>query len=1015
MSPAKLHSVSSFLERHLGPRPDEVLEMLKRTEVSSLEELIQQAVPDSIRLSEPMSFREKPLEEPLSENELLDEMTVLSERNHLWKNFIGLGYYGTITPSVLKRNIFENPGWYTPYTPYQAEAAQGKLETLFHFQTMIAELCSMDIANSSLLDEATAAAEAMSMFYRTRHDNSLSDSSSQKDMDRLVFFVSESCFPQTIDVLCARSEPLGITLEIGDVRSLLADQKLSKQCFGMLLQYPDAFGSVKDMRDLIWQAKKQGIPTAMAADLMALTLIEPPGSLGADVAVGTTQRFGLPMAMGGPHAAYFAAKKKYSRSIPGRIVGLSVDRLGNQNIYRLSLQTREQHIRRERATSNICTSQVLPAIMAVMYAAYHGPNGLKKIALQIHTLTQVLDRGLQKLGYQQRNRYYFDTLCILPPKGINLDSFQEAVIQVAREEKTNLCRFADRAIGISLDETTRQEDVDHLLLLFAKVQKRIPFKNKTLQTNSKPQLPTELQRTIPYLSQEIFNHFHSETAMMRLLRRLEEKDLSLNRAMIPLGSCTMKLNSATSMEPLSQIKFARLHPFTPSEQTKGFSEIFSRLEKYLADITGMDSVSLQPNSGAQGEFAGLMAIRSYYRSNGQKQRDIALVPSSAHGTNPASAVMAGMKVIMVECNSMGSIDLDDLKQKASEWSQRLACLMITYPSTHGVFEEDIQEISNIIHQKGGQVYLDGANMNAQIGITNPKKIGADLCHLNLHKTFGVPHGGGGPGAGPICVAKHLAKFLPSHIFPSHILTESSLETRKQERVPAVSAAPWGNAGILLVAYSYIRMLGAEGLLRSSQYAILNANYMKKCFESNHKYSVLYGGRNGRVAHEMILDIRPFQKFGIEAEDISKRLIDYGFHPPTMSWPVSGTLMIEPTESEPKEEIERFCSALIQIRAEIQEVIDGDVPLTESLLKNAPHTAEELSSSKWTHPYSREEAAFPLAAMYGKSTYGKFWPPVSRVNNAFGDRNLICTCPPVETYQDAVLQDASREEDLVLAP
>ena len=963
--------------------------MLQTLGKASLDELTSEIVPRSIALKKALQ-----LQTPLSEYELEREIQEIAKKNKVFKSYIGLGYYDCITPAVIQRNLFENPGWYTQYTPYQSEISQGRLEALFHFQTMIVELTKMDIANASLLDEATAAAEAMNMLYRHPSQRTL-------EAQANVFFVSKRCFPQTIAVLKARAETLGIQVEVGDELEWIKEKEGKKKYYGLLLQYPDAQGAVRDYRSLISEAKSQGLSLAMACDLMALTFLEAPGALGADVAVGSSQRFGVPMGYGGPHAAYFAVRKSYQRSVPGRIVGLSVDRLGKQ-AYRLALQTREQHIRREKASSNICTAQALLAIMAAMYAIYHGPEGLKKIALRIYSLSQILKDGLEKLNskgdfFEQKNEHCFDTL-YLHLKNLSRKTLEKCAL----EKHINLGYDKEdvRGVRIALHESTRIEDVQELLELFAKAAnseqggKKETVQIKTLlpkeSQNVGPKellaltgkLPKEFVRKDSYLSQEVFHEYRSETAMMRYMRQLEGMDLALNQAMIPLGSCTMKLNPAVAMKPLSLPEFSGLHPFAPLEQAEGYLQIFKDLEASLGEITGLPKVSLQPNSGAQGEYAGLMLIRAYHRERGEESRKVVFIPVSAHGTNPASASMAGMEPVFIPCDSKGDINLKELKEKAKSLAKELACIMITYPSTYGVFEEKIQELCKIIHDCGALVYLDGANMNAQVGLCSPRSLGADICHLNLHKTFSIPHGGGGPGMGPICVREELGAYLPGHSMVENLGGDKA--------IAAVSAAPWGSASILVISYAYIRLLGAEGMRKLSQTAILNANYLKKRLEG--AYDILYSDSKGWVAHEMILDMRPFRKYGIEVEDVAKRLIDYAFHAPTMSWPIPGSLMIEPTESESKKELDRFCDAMLKIRDEIEEVKTKQANPDSNVLKRAPHPPQEIASSDWPHPYTRQKAAYPLSSSLERAF--KFWPPVARVDNAYGDRNLVCSCPPI---------------------
>ncbi|MFZ6664681.1 aminomethyl-transferring glycine dehydrogenase [Peijinzhouia sedimentorum] len=961
----KLSTTDLFERRHNSPDQEQREEMLAAIGVASLDQLIDETVPAGIRLKKAMN-----LPEPLSEYEFLNQLKKVAAKNKLFKNHIGLGYYGTITPGVIQRNILENPGWYTAYTPYQAEIAQGRLEALINYQTMVMELTGMEIANASLLDEGTAASEAMTMLAGLRKGN-------KKTSTR--FFVDERVFPQTIDVLTTRAIPVGIDLQIGKIEDLdLTDENL----FGVLLQYPDANGRIFDPSDFIAAAKEQNVFVAVAADLLSLTLITPPGEMGADVVVGTTQRFGIPMGYGGPHAAYFATLDAHKRSIPGRIIGVSIDSNGNKG-YRMALQTREQHIRREKATSNICTAQVLLAVMAGMYGVYHGAEGLKNIAAKINGLTRTLEEGLGKLGYSQSNDVYFDTL------RINLDVDQSLQLKsIAEAAEMNFRYYEAGGVSISLDETSTLADVKNILAVFAELkgEKYIGETEKNLIADEvEITFPEPLTRKSAYLQHPVFKLYHSEHEMLRYIKRLENKDLSLVHSMISLGSCTMKLNATTEMAPVTWPEFGNLHPFAPLDQTEGYQHIFNNLENWLAEITGFDAVSLQPNSGAQGEYAGLMVIRAFHLENGDDHRNIALIPSSAHGTNPASAVMAGMKVVIVKCDERGNIDVEDLRDKAEQYKDVLAALMVTYPSTHGVFEESIKEICDIIHQHGGQVYMDGANMNAQVGLTSPAMIGADVCHLNLHKTFCIPHGGGGPGMGPICVAKHLAPFLPGHAL---------VETGGDTAITAISAAPYGSASILLISYTYIALMGAEGLTNATKIAILNANYIKKRLEGS--YDVLYTGSKGRSAHEMIIDCRNFKRSGVEVEDIAKRLMDYGFHAPTVSFPVGGTMMIEPTESETKSELDRFCDAMVSIRKEIVEIAEGTEDKLDNVLKNAPHTAAVITANEWNHAYSREKAAFPLD--YTRSN--KFWPTVGRVDSAYGDRNLVCSCIPIDEYAES---------------
>lgn len=953
-----IENTTNFVHRHNGSDATEIKKMLKAVNTDSLDSLMQETIPEKIRIKKKLNF-------PASGNEyqFLNDFKKLADQNKVFRSYIGMGYNNCVTPSVIKRNILENPGWYTAYTPYQAEIAQGRLEALINFQTMIIDLTGMEIANASLLDEATAAAEAMIMMYNVRKGNKLTACN---------FFISKNCHPQTIDVLKSRSNPLKINLIIGEHQSFKQDESF----FGALLQYPNTNGSIFDYSEFISKAHSCETLVAVAADLLSLTILKTPAEMGADIAVGTTQRFGVPMCYGGPHAAYFATKEIYKRSIPGRIIGISVDAQGNP-AYRMALQTREQHIRREKATSNICTSQVLLAVMAGMYALYHGPRRLKDIAGRIHGLCSLLNDGLNKLGYKQTNEFYFDTLKV----AVDNKSFLK---EIALEEKINFRYFDDGFAGISLDETTDIRDVHNILKVFAKaINKEKQFDFNKADKTTILDFPDYLLRKSNFLTNVVFNVHHSETEMLRYIKQLENKDLSLVHSMISLGSCTMKLNATSEMIPVTWAEFCDIHPFAPIEQTKGYFQLFADLEKWLCDITGFVAVSLQPNSGAQGEYAGLLVIQHYHKDNGQGHRDVVLIPSSAHGTNPASAVMAGLKVIIIKCDQNGNINLADLEEKAKLYKDKLSALMITYPSTHGVFEEDVVEICKIIHTHGGQVYMDGANMNAQVGLTNPAMIGADVCHLNLHKTFCIPHGGGGPGMGPICVASHLAPYLSGH---------AVVKTGGSKAMNAVSAAPWSSAGILPISYAYISMMGGEGLTLATKIAILNANYLK-CRLQNY-YDILYVGKNGRVAHEMIVDCRKFKlSTNIEVEDIAKRLMDYGFHAPTVSFPVPGTLMIEPTESESKAELDRFCEAMISIRKEIQEIEDGIANKENNVLKNAPHTASVVTADVWNHTYSREKAAYPAKWL----NQNKFWPTAGRIDNAYGDRNLICSCAPAHEY------------------
>lgn len=962
-----IDSADTFIARHIGPDSIELGYMLKKIGVVSIDQLIDETIPSSIRTRDPLD-----LPPPMSEYRYLEDVKRISRKNKVFKSYIGLGYYDCITPGVIQRNIFENPGWYTQYTPYQAEISQGRLEALINFQTMVMDLTKMGIANASLLDESTAAAEAMTMLFRIK-------SYGQPNGKANIFFVSDRCFPQTIDVLETRANPLGIKIRVGDHSSF----ELNDSVFGGILQYPNSDGEVCDYSEFIEKAHDCGSLVAFAADLLSLTLLKPPGELGADVVIGSTQRFGVPLGYGGPHAAYLATRDEFKRQIPGRMIGASIDRHGKTS-YRMALQTREQHIKREKATSNICTAQSLPAIMAGMYAVYHGPRGLKAIAERIHILARVLEFELKKLEFEQSNPFYFDTL------KINLghaSELQNKIRSMSSEARINFRYIDSKHIGISLDETTQLEDIERIAGIFANLRKKKVNSLDILKNidTSVVEFPDGLKRSSDYLTHPVFNKYLSETKMLRYIKILEGKDISLNTSMIPLGSCTMKLNATSEMAPLSWQEFSKIHPFLPLDQAEGYTEIFKALEKALSEITGFPGVSLQPNSGAQGEYAGLLVIRAYHIDNGQGHRDIVLVPSSAHGTNPASAALTGFEVIVVGCDEYGNINIEDLRAKASRYKDRLAALMITYPSTHGVFEEGIREICAIIHEHGGQVYMDGANMNAQVGLTNPAVIGADVCHLNLHKTFSIPHGGGGPGMGPICVARHLIPYLPGHAI---------IPIGGEKSITAVSSAPWGSGSILLVSYGYIKMLGSQGLKDATRYAILNANYIKSRLEGY--FNILYRGSKGRIAHEFIIDLRQYKRgFDIEVEDVAKRLMDYGFHAPTISWPVPGTMMIEPTESESKDELDRFCDALISIHEEIQEIGRGLADLNDNVLKNAPHTAEEALSTRWAHPYSREKAIYPLSFV----RENKFWPPVGRVNNPYGDKNLVCSCPPLISDSD----------------
>lgn len=954
---------TEFIHRHIGPNKDETKEMLQTIGVGSLDELIKKTVPSAIRMERPLK-----LAPSMNEKDYLDLIKEISLKNKVCKNYIGQGYYDTIVPSVILRNIFENPGWYTQYTPYQAEISQGRLESLLNFQTMVSDLTGLPLANASLLDEATAAAEAMTMFFNALNRD-------HENIVRHKFFVDHETFPQTKDVLLTRAIPVGIEIVFGDYKNV----QLDNTYFGALVQYPNDKGSVENYRDFIDKVHSVNAYVVMATDLLALTLLTPPGELGADVACGSSQRLGVPLGFGGPHAAFFSARDEFKRSIPGRIIGVSIDAQGNRAL-RMALQTREQHIKREKATSNICTAQALLANMAAMYAVFHGPDGLKNIAKRITILAKAIAEQLASEGYEVLHDHFFDTIVIRVKDA-------HAIRQKAEAAFINFRYYNNELIGFSIDETTTFTDVLDLLLVLDKEIEHSMAGFNIDEDAPLYHIPSSLTRASEFLSHPVFNSHHSETEMMRYIKQLENKDLSLNTSMISLGSCTMKLNAASEMIPLSWTHWSNIHPFAPSDQTLGYQLIINELEQYLCEITAFDACSLQPNSGAQGEYTGLLVIKAYHESRGDSKRKIMLIPISAHGTNPASAVMAGMKVVVVKALENGYIDVEDLKAKAARHTNQLAGIMITYPSTYGVYEETVKEITQIVHQHGGQVYMDGANMNAQVGLTAPGLIGADVCHLNLHKTFAIPHGGGGPGMGPICVKEHLAKFLPGHI--------SFTGIQPMKPAGAVSASPYGSASILLISYAYIRMLGAEGVKTATEYAILNANYMRARLEK--EYDILYTNDNGECAHEFIVDLRPFKKSAdIEAEDIAKRLIDYGFHAPTMSFPVPGTIMIEPTESEDQAELDRFCDALLSIREEIRAVEEGRADKKDNPLKNAPHTQHIICADKWNYSYPRELAAFPLP--YTRSN--KFWPAVARVNNTYGDRNLICTCEPLEAYADS---------------
>jgi glycine dehydrogenase len=947
-----------FVNRHIGPNAADTGKMLSTLGVSSLDQLVDETVPASIR-------RQSPLHLPpaVSEHELLRELAAIGAKNQIFRSFIGMGYHDCVTPPVLLRNVIENPGWYTAYTPYQAEIAQGRLEALLNYQQMVIDLTGLEIANASLLDEATAAAEAMTMLFGIANH----------DRER-AFLVSPGCHPQTLDVIRTRAEPLGIEVLVADHKTF--DWK--KRLFGAILQYPASDGAIHDYRAFCTKAHAEGALVVMAADLLALALLTPPGELGADVAIGNSQRFGVPLGYGGPHAAFFATKLEHARKMPGRIIGVSQDANGRTAL-RMALATREQHIRREKATSNICTAQVLLAVLASMYAVYHGPEGIRGIAECVHGHAAALARGLAKRGVKVTHAHFFDTLRVEgTPEQVR------AWIGAAESRRLNLRKIDERSLGIALDETTQPYDVMTLLTVFGGKEASLDEISDAFE--AEPAIPPYAKRTSKYLTHPVFSSHRSETEMLRYLKSLESKDLSLTHSMIALGSCTMKLNATAEMIPVTWPAFNRIHPFAPLEQTKGYQEIFQQLEKMLAEITGFAAMSLQPNAGSQGEYAGLLVIRRYHQSRGQGHRSVCLIPSSAHGTNPASAAMAGMKVVVTACDDHGNVDLADLEAKAREHAPDLAALMVTYPSTHGVFEEDIKRVCAIVHEHGGQVYMDGANMNAQVGLCRPGDIGADVCHLNLHKTFCIPHGGGGPGMGPIGVAPHLVKHLPTH---------PVIPVGGKEGIGAVSAAPWGSASILLISWAYIRMMGGDGLTKATKMAILNANYMARRLDPH--YPLVYVGKKGRVAHECILDMRQWKdSIGIQVEDVAKRLMDYGFHSPTISFPIGNTMMIEPTESEPLAELDRFCEALIAIREEIREIETGKAPKEGNLLKNAPHTAEVLLATEWTRPYSRERAAYPLPWIRA----GKFWPAVGRLNNVLGDRKLFCSCPPIEEYATA---------------
>ena len=966
---------NNFLSRHIGPDVDEVKTMLETMGLSSVDQLIDETIPEAIRLKESL----KP-EDGMSEYDYLNHIKNIAQKNKIYRSYIGMGYYNTIVPSVILRNVFENPGWYTSYTPYQAEISQGRLEALLNFQTMISDLTGLPLANASLLDEGTAAAEAMLMFFHAR-PRALAKAGANR------FLVSSEMFPQTLDVLKIRAASRDINLVICDEK----DFDFTEDTFGCMLQYPDQKGAVRDYSEIMAKAGEHNVPVAVATDLMSLALLTPPGEWGAQVVFGNSQRFGVPLGYGGPHAAFFATTNDYKRVIPGRIIGISKDVNGN-NAYRMALQTREQHIKRERATSNICTAQALLAIMSGFYGVYHGKEGVRKIAGKIHMLTAGLDKAVKKLGYQQLNEYFFDTLYVQLPGEIS----QEAIRETALKNGINFRYFDDgKHLGISIDETTSENDIALITAILAKAAGKETFELKfePFEGSNPEYIPENLRRTTSFMEHPVFNTYHSETDMMRYLKKLENKDIALNRSMIPLGSCTMKLNAATTMMPVSWPEFTDIHPFVPAEQAKGYHHIIEEMEKILCDVTGFSAISFQPNSGAAGEYTGLMVIREYQKSKGEGHRNVCLIPASAHGTNPASAVMAGMQVVVVKTDEHGNIDMDDLREKAEAHKDDLSAIMVTYPSTHGVFEEGIVDLIKIIHNNGGQVYMDGANMNAQVGLTSPGFIGADVCHLNLHKTFGIPHGGGGPGVGPIGVAEHLKEFLPSHLF---------VETGGKEGIPAVASAPFGSALVLLISYGYLKLLGGKGLTEVTKYAILNANYLLHQLKDH--YPILYTGKNGRVGHEMILDCNQFSKTaGITVVDIAKRMMDYGFHAPTVAFPVHGTLMVEPTESESLNELNYFIDAMRTIREEIKAVEEGNAEKKNNLVSNAPHTAEMVISDNFNFPYTREKAAYPLSWVRDN----KYFPPVGKIDDAYGDRNL-CACLPVSDYEGPVIDVKEKE-------
>ena len=955
---------SGFASRHIGPRESDLDQMLKTIGVRSLDHLIDETIPRAIRLTAAPK-----LSPPVSEHDFLDNLRAVARKNKILKSYLGQGYYGCITPSVIQRNVFENPGWYTQYTPYQPEISQGRLEALLNFQTMVIDMTAMEVANASLLDEGTAAAEAMTMMHGIVNKQTNGSPANK-------FFVSNACLAQTLAVIKTRASAIGIDVVVGDHRQA----KLDKTYFAAIVQYPAQDGAVYDYRPFIESVHSVGAKIIVASDLLSLALLTPPGEFGADIVIGNSQRFGVPMGFGGPHAGFFATKNEYIRTMPGRIIGVSIDAQNNR-AYRMTLQTREQHIRREKATSNICTAQALLAIMAGMYAIYHGPEGIRHIAGRVRAYAKILDTEIQSLGFPQLNQVYFDTLKVAAPDA----AIATKIVRGALEAGYNLRTIDEKHIGISVDETTDAKDIEALIAVFARAKGAVAPKADVARRYASIDiaLPASFQRTSAYLTHPVFSNYHSETEMMRYIKGLENRDLSLAYSMIPLGSCTMKLNAATELMPVTWPEFGQLHPFIPSNQAEGYHEVFRELEKDLCEMTGFAAASLQPNSGAQGEFTGLMVIRAFHMDKENGHRNVALIPSSAHGTNPASAVMAGFKVVVVGCDDHGNIDLADLRAKAEANKETLGALMVTYPSTHGVFEEEIREICRIVHANGGQVYMDGANLNAQVGLTSPGVIGADVCHINLHKTYGIPHGGGGPGMGPICVASHLAAYLPGH---------PVVRVGGSKAIDAVSAAPWGSPSILLISYAYIKMLGTTGVTKATEFAILNANYLKARLEKH--YPVLYKGKNGMVGHEFILNMKEFkEQGGIEVEDIAKRLMDYGFHAPTVSFPVHDTMMIEPTESESKAELDRFADALISIKQEIQEVIAGSADRSDNVLKNAPHTAQAIGADEWKHPYARTKAAYPVSSLITR----KFWPAVGRINNTYGDRNIICSCPPIEEY------------------